>query len=88
PQQGGGGRPRGHARGQPGGCGDDLRGAAARGARGHLHAEPGDRVATRLDNSASVGFVYAHGADAAAALATVRAAAARIRIDTRKEGRR
>ncbi|MFB7784417.1 ATP-grasp domain-containing protein [Streptomyces vinaceus] len=62
--------------------------AEALGARVHLHAEPGDRVATRLDNSASVGFVYAHGADAAAALATVRAAAARIRIDTRKEGRR
>ncbi len=49
----------------------------------HLHAELGDRVATRLDNSASVGFVYAHGADAADALARARTAATRIRIHTR-----
>ncbi|MEU6341683.1 ATP-grasp domain-containing protein [Streptomyces sp. NPDC046977] len=51
----------------------------------HLHHEPGDPVATRLDNSASVGFVYARAHSAKEALDEARRAAGRIRIHTRKE---
>lgn len=49
-----------------------------------LHHEPGDLVAERLDNSASVGFVYAHADTAEAALDKARHAAALIRIHTRR----
>ncbi|MFB6835732.1 ATP-grasp domain-containing protein [Streptomyces sp. NPDC056361] len=49
-----------------------------------LHHEPGDLVAERLDNSASVGFVYAHGGTAEEALDKARRAAARIHIHTRR----
>lgn len=49
-----------------------------------FHHEPGDLVAERLDNSASVGFVYARADTAEAALDTAREAAALIRIHTRR----
>ncbi|MGW0118414.1 ATP-grasp domain-containing protein [Streptomyces sp. NPDC003327] len=61
--------------------------AEAAGVRVIPHAAVGDSVATRLDNSASVGFAYAHAETAERALGKAREAAARIRIDTRKEGR-
>ncbi|MCI0384114.1 ATP-grasp domain-containing protein [Streptomyces sp. CNQ085] len=63
---------------------DGLDEAERLGASVRLHHEPGDLVAERLDNSASVGFVYAHGRTAEDALARARHAAGRIRIHTRR----
>ncbi|MGW1884433.1 ATP-grasp domain-containing protein [Streptomyces sp. NPDC001970] len=49
-----------------------------------LHADLGARVASRLDNSASVGFVYAHAGTAGAALAKARHAASLITVETQE----
>lgn len=63
---------------------DGLDEAERLGVSVRLHHEPGDLVAERLDNSASVGFVYARADTAEAALDKARHAAARIRIHTRR----
>ncbi|WNF30744.1 ATP-grasp domain-containing protein [Streptomyces sp. C11-1] len=63
---------------------EGLDGAVRPGVSVSLHHQPGDLVAERLDNSASVGFVYARGETAEAALEEARRAAAGIRIRTRR----
>ena len=59
-----------------------LREATAHGVQIALHADLGDHVAGRLDNSAPVGFVRAHADAADQALATARRAASLIGITT------
>ncbi|MEN3585339.1 ATP-grasp domain-containing protein [Streptomyces sp. ZYX-F-203] len=63
---------------------DGVDAARDHGVEVRLHAVPGDSVAGRLDNSASVGFVYAHAATADQALAKARHAAGLITIETDK----
>ncbi|MEU8759675.1 ATP-grasp domain-containing protein [Streptomyces sp. NPDC048659] len=63
---------------------DGVEDAERLGVTVRFHHAPGDLVADRLDNSASVGFVYARAADADAALRLAREAAALIRIHTRR----
>ncbi|MGW7075484.1 hypothetical protein [Streptomyces sp. NPDC054866] len=59
-----------------------LREAVAHGVEIKMHAELGDHVGGRLDDSASVGFVFAHADAADQALATARVAASVIGVTT------